>query len=150
MLNIAFILHRTSPCGRAPVWRHALYYCVLLPAPGHQISFLLPAAHADADADADGAFSHCIAVTKQAGLLDATDALLQRLLLTTHQKLTLGCCYAADLSGGTLDIESCQLFCRLVTQTPPLSPNRFSALVQDFGNLAIGEGTSDVLLAYEL
>ncbi len=55
----------------------------------------------------------------------------------------------ADLSGG-LDAESCQLFCRLAMQTPPLSPNRFSALVQDFGSLARGEETSDVLLAYEL
>lgn len=58
--------------------------------------------------------------------------------------------FVADLSGGGLDTESCQLFCRLAMQTPPLSPNRFSALVQDFGTLARGEETSDVLLAYEL
>lgn len=57
---------------------------------------------------------------------------------------------AADLSGGVLDVESCQLFCRLAMQEPALSPNRFSALIQDFGNLARGEGTADVLLAYEL
>ncbi|KAA6422701.1 MAG: hypothetical protein FRX49_07236 [Trebouxia sp. A1-2] len=56
----------------------------------------------------------------------------------------------ADLSGGGLDTESCQLFCRLAMQTPPLSPNRFSALVQDFGILARGDETPDVLLAYEL
>ena len=35
-------------------------------------------------------------------------------------------------------------------QEPALSPNRFNALIQDFGNLARGEGTPDVLLAYEL
>ena len=58
---------------------------------------------------------------------------------------------AADLSGGALDGDSCQLFCRLAMQsTPPLTSQRFSALVQDFGNLARGEGTPDVLLAYEL
>ena len=62
----------------------------------------------------------------------------------------LSCCCIADLSGGALDTESCQLFCRLALQMPPLSSSRFSALLQDFGNLARGEGTSDVLLAYEL
>ena len=62
----------------------------------------------------------------------------------------LDCCCAADLSSGALDTESCQLFCHLAMQTPPLGPSRFSALLQDFGNLARGEGTTDVLLAYEL
>ena len=56
----------------------------------------------------------------------------------------------ADLSGGALDPDSCRLFCRLAMQTGALSLHRFSALLQDFGSLARGEGTSDVLLAYEL
>lgn len=56
----------------------------------------------------------------------------------------------AELSGGALDLETCQVFRRLAMQTPALTPNRFSALIQDFGNLARGEGTHDVLLAYEL
>ena len=60
------------------------------------------------------------------------------------------CCFLADLSGGALDSDSCQLFCRLAMQTGALSFHRFSALLQDFGSLARGEGTSDVLLAYEL
>ena len=60
------------------------------------------------------------------------------------------CYFHADLSGGALDSDSCQLFCRLVMQTGALSFHRFSALLQDFGSLARGEGTSDVLLAYEL
>lgn len=55
-----------------------------------------------------------------------------------------------DLSGGALDADSCQLFCRLAMQPGALSLHRFSALLQDFGSLARGEGTSDVLLAYEL
>lgn len=54
------------------------------------------------------------------------------------------------MSGGALDPDSCQLFCRLAMQTGALSLHRFSALLQDFGSLARGEGTSDVLLAYEL
>lgn len=61
-----------------------------------------------------------------------------------------GCCLHADLSGGTLDPDSCQLFCRLAMQRGTLSLHRFSALLQDFGSLSRGEGTSDVLLAYEL
>ena len=60
------------------------------------------------------------------------------------------CCFDADLSGGALDSDSCQLFCRLAMQTGALNIHRFSALLQDFGSLARGEGTSDVLLAYEL
>ena len=57
---------------------------------------------------------------------------------------------AADLGSGQLDQESCCLFARLMLQSPALPPARFSALVDDFGQLARGAGTPDLLLAYEL
>ncbi|DBA84873.1 TPA: hypothetical protein ACH3X1_005892 [Trebouxia sp. C0004] len=78
---------------------------------------------------------------KDPALTDGVKALMSQVICSQQY---------ADLSGGGLDTESCQQFCRLAMQTPPLSPNRFSALVQDFGTLARGEETSDVLLAYEL
>lgn len=56
----------------------------------------------------------------------------------------------AELGGGLLDQESCDLFSRLVLQTPTLPAPRFSALVDDFGQVAWGLATSDLLLAYEL
>lgn len=57
---------------------------------------------------------------------------------------------AADLGSGQLDHESCGLFSRLVLQSPSLPAPRFSALVDDFGQLARGAGTPDLLLAYDL
>lgn len=56
----------------------------------------------------------------------------------------------AELGGGQLDQDSCALFARLVLQSPTLPAARFSALIDDFGLLARGAATSDVLLAYQL
>ena len=46
--------------------------------------------------------------------------------------------------------EDCSRFYRAATRTPPLAPMRFSALVTDFSNIARGEATGDMLLAYDL
>ena len=56
----------------------------------------------------------------------------------------------AGVMGRQMTEDDCSRFYRTATRTPPLAPMRFSSLVSDFSNIARGEATGDMLLAYEL
>ena len=62
-------------------------------------------------------------------------------------------CWSLDCIGveeGRLELEDANTFARLATRSPPMAAARFAALVADFGGIARGEATPDVLLAYEM
>ena len=75
---------------------------------------------------------------------------LARSLIHLHRLNMNGWSVSAELGGGQIDEDCCALFARLALQKPTLPAPRFSALIDDFGLLARGAATSDVLLAYEL
>jgi hypothetical protein len=51
---------------------------------------------------------------------------------------------------GRLTIEDVQTFQQVAFKTEMLNVPRFAALIADFASIARGEGTSDLLLGYEL
>lgn len=54
------------------------------------------------------------------------------------------------VSTGQLATEDCSQFYKIAAKRPPLPMPRFNAAALDFANIARGEDTGDVLLAYEL
>lgn len=58
------------------------------------------------------------------------------------------CC--AGVAEGRITAEDLHKFLQAATQADMLSAIRFTALVTDFSRIARGEGTSDLLLSYEL
>ena len=54
------------------------------------------------------------------------------------------------VSPGHIAAEECSQFYNIAAKRPPLPAARFNAAALDFANVARGEDTGDVLLAYEL
>ncbi len=54
------------------------------------------------------------------------------------------------MSDGQLTADDCHAFCAAALADPLLPSMRFAALLIDFASIPRGEGTSDLLLAYQM
>jgi hypothetical protein len=60
------------------------------------------------------------------------------------------CCSSSGVIGSHITSEDCSRMYSIATRVPPLPSMRFVGLVTDFANIARGEMTGDVLIAYEV
>ena len=70
-------------------------------------------------------------------------------LLSEHSAIVNGA-VAAGVSDGQLTADDCHAFWAAALADPLLPSVRFAALLTDFASIPRGEGTSDMLLAYQM
>ena len=83
---------------------------------------------------------------------------MPRILAVTEPSLALcfihfkspSCDNVSGVTDGRLSAEDCHTFCAAALADPLLPTARFAALLTDFASIPRREGTSDMLLAYQM